>query len=318
MNIYKQIYKEIKKAKKIVLARHVGPDPDALGSTLGLKELILSNFPDKEIYVVGNPASKFKFIGELDKFNNDMYDALLIVTDTPDLKRVDGVDVKKFNRSIKIDHHPFIEKMCDIEWIDDSASSACQMIIEFAYYNNLKISNEAAEKLYAGLISDTNRFLFKYSSAKTFSLVSYLLKKTDIDITKIYSNLYTRPYREIKFRGYMEQNFKITPNGVGYIILDSDTLKQYEVDAATAGNMINDFNYIDEMLVWVSFSYDKDMGSYRVSIRSRGPIINEVASEFGGGGHIYASGARLKTIDEIKGLVMALDTTAKEYTNKTS
>lgn len=318
MNIYKQIYKEIKKAKKIVLARHVGPDPDALGSTLGLKELILSNFPDKEIYVVGNPASKFKFIGELDKFNNDMYDALLIVTDTPDLKRVDGVDVKKFNRSIKIDHHPFIEKMCDIEWIDDSASSACQMIIEFAYNNKLKISNEAAEKLYAGLISDTNRFLFKYSSSKTFSLVSYLLKETDIDITEIYSNLYTRPYREIKFRGYMEQNFKITPNGVGYIILDSDTLKQYEVDAATAGNMINDFNYIDEMLVWVSFSYDKDMGSYRVSIRSRGPIINEVASEFGGGGHIYASGVRLKTIDEIKGLVMALDATAKEYTNKTS
>ena len=67
MNIYGQIYREIKKAKKIVIARHVGPDPDALGSSLGLKEIILNTFPDKEVYAVGMPTSKFKFIGSLDK-----------------------------------------------------------------------------------------------------------------------------------------------------------------------------------------------------------------------------------------------------------
>ena len=189
MSIYNKIYKEIKKAKKIVLARHIGPDHDALGSTLGLKELILNTFPEKEVYVVGSPASKFKFLGNLDKFTEDMYDALLILTDTPDKKRVDGVDPTKFKYSIKIDHHPFIEKLCDIEWIDDNASSACQMVIELAYYTNLKLSKEAAEKLYAGLISDTNRFLFKYSTPKTFYLTSYLIKETNIDITKGYENL---------------------------------------------------------------------------------------------------------------------------------
>ena len=316
MSIYSKIYKEIKKAKKIVLARHIGPDPDALGSTLGLKDIILNTFPDKEVYVVGNPASKFKYLGNLDKFNESMYDGLLIVCDTPDKKRVDGVDASKFSKSIKIDHHPFIEEFCDIEWIDDTASSACQMIIELCMYTRFRLNKEASSKLYTGLVSDSNRFLFKYSTSKTFYLVGYLLDKVHIDITKVYENLYTRPYKEIKFQGYLSQNFTITENGVGYVIISEDIQKEYDIDVATPGNMINDFNYIDEMYVWVTFSYDKEAKVYRTSIRSRGPIINGVACEFGGGGHIYASGIRLKEKDDIKKLVMALDKVTKDYIDK--
>ena len=315
MGIYQKIYKEIKKADKIVLARHVGPDPDAMGSTMGLKELILNAFPNKQVYVVGTPASKFNYLGTVDKFTDDMYDALLIVTDTPDAKRVDGVDVSKFSKSIKIDHHPFIEEFCSIEWIDDNASSASQMIIELAYYTNLKLTNSAAEKLFIGLISDTNRFLFKYSTVKTFDLVGYLLDETGLDITLAYEKLYMRPFREVKFQGFMQQNMKITENKVGYIVVEEDDLKEFSVDPATPGNMINEFNYIDDMLVWVSFTYDKDLETYRVSIRSRGPIINGVASRFNGGGHIYASGARVKK-DKIDELVLALDEETKEYISK--
>ena len=120
MNIFNQIYKQIKKYNKIVIARHIGADPDALGSTLGLKEAILNTFPNKEVYAVGVPAARHKYIGELDKFEESMYEnSLLIVLDTPNLKRIDGVDVSKFEYKIKIDHHPFIEKFADIELIDD-------------------------------------------------------------------------------------------------------------------------------------------------------------------------------------------------------
>ena len=73
MNMYTQIYKQIKKYNKIVIARHIGADPDALGSTLGLKEVILNTFPQKEVYVVGTPAAKHRYIGLLDKFTEDMY-----------------------------------------------------------------------------------------------------------------------------------------------------------------------------------------------------------------------------------------------------
>lgn len=317
LNIYRQIFKKVKNAKVIVIARHVGPDPDALGSSLGLKQIINDNFPNKKVYVIGNPTSKFSFLGALDKLPEDLNndDALLIVTDTPDHRRVDGVDPRNFKNSIKIDHHPFIEKTCSLEWIDDKASSASQMIIEFALKNDLMISKEAAYKLYTGVVADTNRFMFAYSNYKTFYLIGTLLEKTNIDITKVYDKLYLRDYKEIKFQGYMSEHFIIN-NGVGYIIINDDILKEYGVDPATAGNMINSFNHISEMLIWVTATLDKDLNSYRVSIRSRGPIINDVVERHGGGGHIYASGTRLKTEEEVMNLIKDLENTSKKYTEK--
>ena len=317
-NIYKQIYKKIKNANTIIIARHVGPDPDALGSSLGLKQIIVDNFPDKQVYVIGSPAAKFRFIGELDKLPETIDNSLLIVTDTPDHKRVDGLDPRRIKNSIKIDHHPYVETMCELEWIDDKASSASQMVLELAFKTGLKVTKEAGKKLYIGLVADTNRFMFSYSNSKTFALVSKLLEETDIDITKIYNELYLRPYKEIKFQGYMAEHYQITANTVGYLIIHDKTLKAYNVDAATPGNMINSFNHINEMLVWVTATEDKDLGSYRVSIRSRGPIINEVAANHGGGGHIYASGTRLKTEEEINSLLKDLDEVSKQYIEKTS
>lgn len=312
--IYKQIYKQIKKYNKIVIARHVGADPDALGSSIALRDIIKNTFPNKEVYTVGYPASKFKYLGNLDKFTEDMYeDALLIVTDTPDKKRIDGVDVDRFKYSIKIDHHPYIETYANLEWIDDKASSASQMIIELVFNTKLKMTKEAAEKLYIGLVADTNRFLFYYTTPKTFDLVSKLIKQTNIDFTNLYDNLYLRPIKEIKFQGFIADNLTITENGFAYMNITEDILKKYDVDAATAGNMVNNYNYIDEVYAWAIFSEDKNNGNIRGSIRSRGPIINETASKYGGGGHIYASGVRLENFEIVDKLVKDLDKVCLEY-----
>lgn len=312
MNIYKKIYKEIKKANKIVIARHIGPDPDALGSSLGLKDVILNKFPNKKVYVIGTPASKFKYLGSLDKFEDSMYDGLLIVTDTPNYSRVDGCDAKKFKKSIKIDHHPFMEAFCTIEFIDSKASSASQMIMELVENTRFTMTKDAAYKLYTGLTADTNRFMFAYSTPKTFRLVANLLEKTNLDITKVYDKLYERPYKEIKFKGYVSQNFTITENKLGYIKITDDVIKEFNVDAAAAGNVVNEFNHITEMLIWVTITEDVLLKTYRISIRSRGPIINDVAEKYNGGGHIYAAGARLSE-EEINSLLFDLNERAGEY-----
>ena len=312
--IYKKIYNEIKKHDTIVLARHIGPDPDALGSTLGLKEIIKATFPKKKVYAVGNPASKFRYLGELDKFNEDLYqNALLIVTDTPDKARVDGVDPSKFKKSIKIDHHPFIERVCDIEWIDDTASSASQMIMELTFNTKLKMTKEAAEKLYIGLVADTNRFLFYYTTPKTFDLVSRLISETGLNFTELYDQLYMRSFKEVKFGGYIADNLKVTENGFAYLKIDQEVLDEYNVDAATAGNMVNNFNYIDKVYAWGIFSYDKQNNNIRGSVRSRGPIINTAISEkYNGGGHKFACGVRLKDFNETDNLINDLDNVCKE------
>ena len=314
MNIFNQIYKMIKKYNKIVIARHIGADPDALGSTLGLKEAILNTFPKKEVYTVGVPAARHKYIGELDRFNEDMYeDSLLIVLDTPNLKRVDGVDVSKFEYKIKIDHHPFIEKFADIELIDETASSASQLVIELIKNTKLKPNKACAEKLYIGLVGDTNRFLYYYTTAKTFDLVSYLISETEIDFTKLYENMYLRSLHDLRFQSYVINNLTLTENGLGYLKIEQDILDEYTVDAATASNMVNNLNYIEDMYSWAIFAVDKGNNNIRGSIRSRGPIINEVASNYNGGGHIYAAGVRVNSFDEVDNLIKDLDEVCKLY-----
>ena len=317
--ICRNIYKKIKKYDTIVIVRHVGADPDALASQIALRDVILNTFPKKKVYAVGNPASAFKYLGMLDRFNEEMYqNSLLISLDVPDAGRVDGVDVRLFKDSIKIDHHPFVEKYCKLEWVDDSASSTCQMIMELILNTRLKITKSAAEKLYIGLVSDTNRFLFYYTTTKTFDIVSKIIKLTNIDFTNLYESLYLRPLKEIKFQGYLTSNFQVTENGFGYIIVTDEMLKEYDVDAATAGNMVNDFNYIDEIIAWAVYSVDVKNDNIRGSIRSRGPIINDVAAKFGGGGHKFASGVRLKTLEDVDNMVKSLDETCLEFKNQKS
>lgn len=312
--IHKQIYKKIKKYDTIVIARHVGADPDGLASQIALRDVILNTFPKKKVYAVGYPASRFKYIGILDKTVEEMYDnSLLIVVDTPDRKRVDGADVSRFADSIKIDHHPFIEKVCNLEWIEDDASSAAQMIVELIFNTKLKMTKEAAEKLFLGIVADTNRFLFYYTTPKTFNLIAELIRRTNIDFTALYEALYLRPLKEVKFQGYVANNFTISDNGVAYISVTDEALKEYGIDGATARNMVSTFNYIDEILVWVILTEDHQNEIIKGSVRSRGPIVNDIATNYNGGGHIYASGVRLNSHDQLPSLIKELDEVCYKY-----
>ena len=311
---YKKIAKEIKKYNTIVIARHIGPDPDALGSSIGLKELILNNFPKKQVYVVGAPASRFRYLGNVDKLPEIEYNkSLLIVTDTPDTKRIDGVDYSKFSKVIKIDHHPFVEAFADIELIDDKESSASQLIIELAKKNHYKLNSDIASKLYLGVVADTNRFLYEYTSYKTLELVAWLIKKTNLNFTSLYDNLYTKSLKEIVFSGYISLNMQITEAGLAYIKLTDNILKKYDVDPSTAGNLIENYNNVDKIKVVAFCSEDKGNNCIKCSIRSKGPIINEIASHYSGGGHIYASGARPKTFEEVDKMLEELNKICQSF-----
>ena len=317
MKLFKEIYKLIKKYNYIVIARHIGADPDALGSQFALKELIKENFKDKFVYAVGATASKFRFMGSLDKPEKlDLSKTLLIVLDTPDKKRIDGIDdIDEYGDVIKIDHHPFVDKFSDYEYIEE-CSSTSQLIFKFILENKLKMTKKIAENIYIGIIGDTDRFLHDYTTNETIELVSELLNMSNIDFTGLYSSLYSRPISEVKFQGYIYQNLEITENGVAYIKLTDEILKKYDVDSASAGNMINDLKYVNEILVWVFFSEDKKMDVIKANIRSRGPIINEIASKYGGGGHKFASGARLTKWIDTDNLIKDLDEIASTYSTK--
>ncbi len=312
--LFKKIYRKIKKYDEIVIARHIGPDPDAVASQIALRDSIKLTFPDKKVITIGAGVARFKYLGNLDKMTaNTFSNPLLIVLDLPNTSRLDGVTKEQFKEIIKIDHHPFEEQTGKVEWIDETASSTSQMITELILNTNLKINQKIAENLFVGIVSDSERFLFSYTSSKTFYLVHKLLELFPLDMEKLYGLLYERPLSELKFQGFIAENLNVTENGLGSLNIKPEDVKKYGVDYATPSNLINSFNYIKEMLVWAFITYDPTSELYRVSIRSRGPAINEIANKYNGGGHKMASGCRIKDEADVEKLLVELDAECKTY-----
>ncbi len=309
-----KILELIKKYKKIIIARHIGADPDALGSTFALKEIILENFKDKQVYVAGTSVSRFKFFGTHDKITDDMYeDALLIALDIPDIKRLDGVDYYRFKESIKIDHHPEIDKYSDVQIIDIDASSTCELIAKFCYDCNLKMPKHAAENLFMGIIADTNRFLFGANKPETYKVILQLVEKQHVKPNELYEILYKRPISEVRLEGFISLNMKLTKNGLGYVKITDKDLKEYGVDSASIGSIMNNYNFVHGLICWVVFSEDLKNNVIRTSARSRGVKINKLFEQYNGGGHIYACGAKLKDFNEADEIIDKLDNLCKEY-----
>jgi phosphoesterase RecJ-like protein len=312
---FRRILKKIKQYNVIVIARHISPDPDAIASQISLRDAIKLTFPKKEVYAVGTSVSKFKYYGNLDRIDETNFkeDALLIALDVPNASRIDGVDKSAFKEIFKIDHHPSDEVFGDCDWVDETSSSTCQMIIELLLETGMKFDRKIAENLFMGVVSDSDRFLISYTTSKTFKLIAELIDKSQIDFTKLYSNLYERPYSEIKFHGYLSDNLNITENGFAYLVITPEILKEYNVDSATPSNMINDFSNIRGVYVWMFATYDERNEIYKVNIRSKGPVINDTAAMYGGGGHKYASGARIRDKEEINKLIKSLDEECIQY-----
>ena len=313
-NVVKKVFKKIKEYPEIIIARHVGPDPDAIASTIALRDSIRLTFPEKEVYAVGLGVSKFKYYGILDKIDNEQYkNALLIVLDVPNLNRVDGIEGLEYKEIMKIDHHPAEDIKGPVDWTDETSCSTCQMIAELILNTPLKLDTKIASNLYLGIVSDSDRFLLSYTTNKTFQVVHDLIKASKIDFVSLYNYLYDRSIDEVRFQGYIAMNMVVTENGLGYIVIPSDIIKEYHVDLATPANLINSFNFIRDVLVWTFITEDVKNKVYKVSIRSHGPVINEAASHYHGGGHKYASGARITSLEEIDAFIKELDDLCEEY-----
>ncbi len=312
--LYKKILKIIKDYDEIVLVRHISPDPDAIASQIALRDSIKLTYPEKKVYAVGAGVHKFKYLGSLDKVNlSELDNALLIVLDVPNFARLDGVEELKYQAILKIDHHPAEDIIGDVDWTDDTKSSTCEMIANLIMDTKLVMDQRIAENLYIGMVFDSDRFLLQNTSTETFKTVYNLLNISKINFIPLYDNLYERSIVEEKFRAYLISNIKISENKFGYIFVDADTLKKYGVEPTIVSNQVNDFYFIKELICWMFVVYDERNDIYKANIRSRGPVINEVASKYNGGGHKFASGCRNTDYKVMEKLAKDLDEACLKY-----
>ena len=312
--VINQIFRKIKKYQNIVIARHISPDPDAIATQIALRDSIRLTFPNKKVLAVGVGVAKFKHYGILDKQDYDgLKDVLLIALDVPNMARIDGIENLRYKEIIRIDHHPKEDIPASVEWSDITCSSTAQMISELILETKLAINKKIASNLFLGMVSDSDRFLLKNTTAHTFEVAANLVKETDLDFPPLYDKLYIRPFSEIKFQAYIINNLIVLDNAFAYIKISDEVLKEYNVDAATVTNMINNFNFINDFVVWCFIVNDPRNNVIKVSIRSRGPVINTIANRYNGGGHNLASGCRLKTMEEVDELLNELKDAAVNY-----
>lgn len=315
MTAQTQIFAQIKAADTIIIHRHQRPDPDAVGSQMGLAEIIRNTYPTKKVYVVGKEVPSLSWMGAMDTIDDSVYDdALVIVTDTANEPRVDDRRYEYGKTLVKIDHHPNDEPYGDYSWVDTTVSSSSELI--FSFYNEFKeeltLSNAGASYLYSGIVGDTGRFLYA-TGASTMWTVAELMK-FNFDWTKINQKMDTISPEAAKVSGYVYEHMTLTDAGLNYIILTNEILDSFELGDYGTAFIVPLIGKVDAAQAWAVFE-QQDEGFYRVRLRSREIPINGIAKRHGGGGHPLASGALAQTDAEANDIVYELNQLLKENTN---
>lgn len=306
--MFENILNEIKKHDRIIIHRHTFPDGDAIGSQVGMKKIIEANFPEKEVYIVGDDPKRYAFIEDSapDIIADEMYEgSLAIILDTPTKERVADNRFKKAETTIKIDHHIFCEKFADIELIDTSYESCAGLISDFARENALIMSPSAAKAIYTGMVTDSGRFRYDSTTAQTFIRAAYLTD-SGFDISEVYNELYAEDFDYIKLKAQFILKIKFTEKNVAYIFTPKEELALYKADSFTISRgMVATMSDLKGVDIWVNFT-ETDSGIL-CELRSSKYDINKIAVKYGGGGHLKASGANLKDRETIFNMLTDLD-----------
>ncbi len=285
----------IRKAPRIIIHRHKNPDGDALGSQLGLRHILKDSFPDKEIFAVGDLNDRYAFMVDepMDTVPDEAYEgALAIVLDTSAKALICDERYATATYTVRMDHHIFVETICECEITDTSFESCCGLVTAFAKECGLTVSPVAAKLLYTGMITDSGRFRYDSTNAQTHTMAAFLMER-GFDTSDIFRNLYSDDLSFIQLRAKFVLKIQTTPHRVAYIYTDRAEAESYGVsDFTISRGMVNVMGEIRGIDSWVNFTETE--GGVLCEIRSSRYNINPIAVKYGGGGHQKASGCTLK------------------------
>ena len=302
----------IKSYDRIVVFRHTKPDYDAIGSQLGLYYFLKDNFKGKELHFVGENHVSLtgRCFPEMEKVDDSFFDKpfLGIVLDCSTAERISDERYQKAEKLIKIDHHPNVDPYGDIQIVDTTMAAAGELLanILLSFDGDYVIGKESAENLYKAIVGDSGRFLYESTTVHTFRVCEILLAK-GIDLSQVYLEMYNKSLSDLEVQAYILRHYKVTEHGIAYYVLNDETLKRFNLPPERGKDNVNIFAHFDGIHAWLSVSEDKAKDEWRVSIRSEHESIQQIAEKYNGGGHDQASGAKLKSLDELDGLLKDLD-----------
>lgn len=292
--MFEAILEKIKAFDTIILHRHHKPDGDALGSQVGMKHILLENFPGKHVYMVGDQPGFYGFMDDtvMDEIPDAMYEnALAVILDCGGANMICDDRYTLAKATVRMDHHIFSGKIADEEVIDTSFESCCGLVAQFALESSLRLNPLAAKSLYTGMVTDSGRFRYDSTSSRTHRLAAFLMEQ-DFDTNEIYRNLYADTYESKRLKAAFILKIQFTPKNVAYIYTTKDEVRELNTDLFTISRgMVNTMADMKNVSIWVNFTETEN--SVLCELRSNGHNINPIAVKYGGGGHAKASGATL-------------------------
>lgn len=292
-------FKMIKNSKNIIIASHVYPDGDNIGSSLALGIALKNIIDNVEILKVDDIPNDYLFLPGLDLFvepdlNKDV--DLFISLDSSDLDRL-GVGKEfatKSNKIINIDHHITNENFGDINIVNPSASATGELIYHLLKNYNLEIDKDIATCLYVAISTDTGSFMYDNTTSETHLIAAHLIEK-GIDKNSIIVNLYQNRSIErtnlfIKSLNTLEFHCN---NNVGFVFVTQEMLKECNAsmeDAEGIVSYIRDIKGIEVACILKEYKKNE----IKLSLRSKSIVdVSKICMEFNGGGHKRAAGCTI-------------------------
>lgn len=295
---------KIQTANKIILASHVNPDGDAIGATLAMLQILRAMGKDVTAYIDDKLPKNFMatpFVEEIKRpreYERLTADLLLVLDTAPDRIGVvnDVVDAPILN----IDHHVTNKGEVGDLYVDADAAATCEIIFQLCKELNAEITKDIAICLYTGIATDTG--FFNYSNTKPETLrAAAALVEIGVQPNLISEQLEKRSVNDIKIMSAVLQTTKFYYGGkVAGMFIDRELYK--EID--TTEGLIDLIRVIDGVEIAFLFT-ERERNLCRVSMRSKGIAVSEIARRLGGGGHVRAAGCTIeKNFDMAKMLLL--------------
>lgn len=304
--MFEAIIAAIQDAHHIIIHRHHRPDGDAIGSQVGLKYLLTHNYPHKTVHIVGDDPGTLGFVegAVMDDIPDTAYEgALALVLDCGGEGMVCDTRYSLAATTARIDHHLYTGSFTDLEVIDSSFESCCGLIAAMAEEAGWELNPTAARALYLGMVTDSGRFRYDGTTARTHRLVARLVEQ-DFDRNELYRNLYADDFEAKRLKAEYILRIRFTDRRVAYIYTTAEEAAASGKDTFTISRgMVNTMADIRDTDIWVNFT-EAD-GGVLCEIRSSKYNINPIAVKYGGGGHAKASGA--KVADRATAMAMLAD-----------
>lgn len=315
LGITEIIIKKIQEYENISLFFHERPDFDALGSCFAVREFIYDNFSNKVVKIIGLDtlselygSGLFKFDSNLNKASNEFISSSLgIISDTANTARVYSRKNTLCKETIRVDHHPQTEVFADYEWIDPMIPATCEMWGSLFIESKLKLSSQCAKYLYAGILTDTGRFLHSNTLPSTYEVTSKLIS-TGFRRSEVHDSIYLRDVSQIEFVNYLMKRMEVD-KGVAYFLIPKGAHKKFNIYPQFS--MVHLLSDIKNVYIWTTLYFDEQTLSWKGSIRSRDIQINHIAAEFNGGGHKFAAGYTLENEKDFYKVIQRLQECVK-------